>query len=190
MSSIPIYTIGYGSRTVEEFIAVLQQHEIQFLVDIRSHPYSRFKPEFSREALERRLKECGIRYVFMGDTLGGQPDDSSCYVNGKVDYAKLREKAFFQKGIAQLHTVWKRQLRVALMCSEAKPQECHRSKLVGNTLVEQDIAVAHIDEAGEIKTQDEVNSILMGGQLVLFDEEPIITLNKKTGISRKKHERS
>jgi len=115
---------------------------------------------------------------------------NTAYVNGKVDYAKLREMAFFQKGIAQLHTVWKRQLRVALMCSEAKPQECHRSKLVGNTLVEQDIAVAHIDEAGEIKTQDEVNSILMGGQLVLFDEEPIITLNKKTGISRKKHERS
>lgn len=188
MSTIPIYTIGYGNRSIDEFIELLQQYSIQFLVDIRSQPYSRFKPEFSKEALEKRLRAHHIRYIFMGDTLGGRPADTSCFVDGKVDYAKVREKAFYQKGIGYLHTAWQRQLPVALMCSETKPQECHRSKLIGNTLIEQDIEVAHIDETGkEIKTQQEINEILTNGQLLLFDQEPLTTLSEKIGLSRKKY---
>jgi uncharacterized protein (DUF488 family) len=70
------------------------------------------------------------------------------------------------------------------MCSEQKPQECHRSKLIGNTLRKLGIEVAHIDESGELKTQEEVDNILSGGQLSLFDDP---ALNKKIGLSRKKY---
>jgi uncharacterized protein (DUF488 family) len=187
MTNTPIYTVGYGNRSGEELILLLQQYEIKFLIDIRSQPYSRFKPEFSREALEKHLKQYGIRYVFMGDTLGGRPTDSTCYVDGRVDYAKVRDKPFYLEGIKRLHSAWEKQERIALMCSEAKPQDCHRSKLIGNTLIEQHIDVVHIDEAGGSKTQEEINQVLTAGQLSLFERETQPYLNKKIGFSRKKY---
>lgn len=180
---IPIYTIGYGNRPIDTFIDILKRYDITFLVDIRSQPYSRYHPDYSKDALEKHLKQHSIKYIFMGDTLGGRPNDRSCYVDDKVDYALVREKPFFQRGIRYLHTVYDKQLRIALMCSEAKPQECHRAKLIGNTLHEQHIQVAHIDEHGETRTQEQVNLLLTDGQLSLFDS----TMNPKTGISRKKY---
>jgi uncharacterized protein (DUF488 family) len=181
LTTIPIYTIGYGNRSIEDFVKLLQDYDIKFLVDVRSQPYSRFNPVFSKEALEKQLKQHSIRYIFMGETLGGRPKDSSCYVDGRVDYAKVREKSFYQKGISYLHTAWGKQLRVALMCSEAKPQECHRTKLIGNTLTEQNIDVAHIDEVGAIKTQLQINQILTDGQPTLFPDESLVTTSKKLG---------
>lgn len=180
----PIYTIGYGNRSIEEFIDLLRLYEIQYLVDIRSQPYSRFHPDFSKAALESRLRQQQLRYVFLGEQLGGKPQDTECYVNGKVDYAILRTKPFYQRGIQRLYTAWEKQTCMALMCSEQKPQECHRSKLLGNTLRERNIWVAHIDEAGKLKTQEEIDNLLTGGQLALFDDP---ALNKKIGFSRKKY---
>ncbi len=126
----------------------------------------------------------------MGDTLGGRPKDSSCYVGNKIDYNKVREKPFFQRGITYLHTAWEKQLRIALMCSEAKPQECHRSKLIGNVLIEQNIDVAHIDETGATKTQLQINHIiqkLTDEQPSLFSDESLVIMSKKVGLSRKKY---
>ncbi|MGZ6365218.1 MAG: DUF488 domain-containing protein, partial [Ktedonobacteraceae bacterium] len=96
MTTIPIYTIGYGNRSIEDFVKLLKKFDIKFLVDIRSQPYSRFNTDFSKDELEKSLKQHSIRYIFMGNTLGGRPKDNSCYVDGKVDYAKVREKSFYQ----------------------------------------------------------------------------------------------
>ena len=181
MDTIPIYTIGYGNRTMSDFLKLLKDYDIQYLVDLRSQPYSRFKPEFSQRELEQHLKQAGIRYMFMGDTLGGRPDDSDCYLDGdvksKVDYTKLRAKPFFQQGIERVQTAWEKQLPVVLMCSELKPEECHRSKLIGTTLAERGITIAHIDEAGKLKTQAQTEP----DQLSLFG------LNPKLETSRKKY---
>ncbi len=185
MTNIPVHTIGYGNRSFKEFVELLRQYDIKFLVDVRSQPYSRFKPEFSKELLEKQLRQCGIRYVFMGDTLGGRPDDSTCYVGGKVDYAGLREKSFYQEGINRVRTAWEKQLQFALMCAEVKPDECHRGKLIGNTLVELQIDVAHIDETGKIKTQAEVNQAIIGFQPSLFDQSLSVTSNSNVRFSRK-----
>ncbi|MEO8956548.1 MAG: DUF488 domain-containing protein [Ktedonobacteraceae bacterium] len=190
MSNIPIYTIGYGNRSMQEFIRLLKQYGISYLIDIRSRPYSRFNPEFSKETLAMRLKQSGVRYVFMGDTLGGRPDDSTCYIDGQVDYTQVRVKPFYQQGIERIRTAWEKQLRVALMCSEAKPYECHRGKLIGNTLLEHEIEVAHIDEKGKIMEQREINRKLTGGQNeqpLLFDGEQPWILNEKISRSRKKY---
>src|SRR6266496_2363217 len=162
---IPVYTIGYGGRSIEQFIELLNRYEIEFLIDVRSQPYSRFHQQFSKESLENTLKQRHIRYVFMGETLGGRPKDESCYVDGRVDYSRVREKTFFQQGINRLCSAWQKQIRFALMCAEVKPQECHRSKLIGNALCQQHIEVAHIDELGELKMQDEVNQLLLDNQL-------------------------
>lgn len=84
--TVPIYTIGYGARSVDEMVSILQAHAIEFVVDVRTAPYSRYKPEFSKDALEAALKTHGLRYIYMGDSLGGRPDDPACYVDGRVDY--------------------------------------------------------------------------------------------------------
>jgi uncharacterized protein (DUF488 family) len=166
----PIYTVGYGQRSIEDLLAVLRHYQIHYLIDIRSAPYSRFKPEFSKATLERVLRQHNVRYLFMGDTLGGRPDDPSCYSDGKVDYEKVKEKAFYREGIERLRRAFQQQQRIVLMCSEGKPDQCHRSKLIGASLDEQDIPVIHINEVDEPVSQSDVILDLTGGQLSLFGE--------------------
>ncbi|UCG24445.1 MAG: DUF488 domain-containing protein [Chloroflexota bacterium] len=169
MSRASFYTVGYGARSIEEFLSLLEEWDIAFLLDVRSKPYSRYKPDFSKDALERHLKGRGVRYVFMGDTLGGQPADPECYTpDGKVDYEVCRQKPFFQEGIGRLQRAWEQGLRVALMCSEGKPEQCHRSKLIGPALEDAGIDVLHIDEEGRPLTQEEVMLRVIGGQPSLF----------------------
>lgn len=171
MPGEPIYTIGYGARQVEELIAALQANQIQYLLDVRSKPYSSYKPEFSKIALQSFLESHRVRYHFMGDTLGGQPEDETCYTDGKVDYAKVAKKSFYLEGIEHLKKASRQGQRVALMCSEGKPEICHRSKLIGQTLTEEGIVVLHIDEQNVILSQKEVLLRLTGGQPSLFGDE-------------------
>jgi len=173
MSSVgpsPIYTIGYGARLWEEFQAALRVHEIAYLIDVRSAPYSRFKPEFSKRELEIQLRLHGIQYIFMGDQLGGQPDDRECYVDDRVVYDLVKEKPFYREGIERLRVASQRGLRVALMCSEGNPEQCHRSKLIGASLADLGVPVLHVDADGALRTQEEVISELTDGQLSLFGE--------------------
>jgi hypothetical protein len=69
---LPLFTIGYGTRSVDQLIAILKSNGIELLLDVRSSPYSKFKPEFSKEILRLRLERAQIRYLFVGDTLGGR----------------------------------------------------------------------------------------------------------------------
>lgn len=176
----PIFTIGYGKRSVYELIAALQKFEIAFLIDVRTNPFSRYKPDFNDRTLDIYLREAGIRYVPMGDSLGGLPKDVACYTDGKVDYAKVREQAFFQAGIGRIAIAFQQQQRVVLMCSEGKPEMCHRSKLIGTALTAIEIPVAHIDENDTLRTQAEVMHRLTAGQMSLFGE--------RTFTSRKRYD--
>ena len=177
---IPIYTIGYGSRSLEAFTAVLQRYHIAYLLDIRSAPYSRYKPEFAKDALQAALAAQGIRYLFIGDSLGGRPNDAACYTDGKVDYEKVKTMAFYQEGISRIQTAFLQQQAVVLMCSEGKPENCHRSKLIGTTLTQLNIPVAHIDENDGVVGQTAVIHRLTGGQLSLFGEQTF-TSRKRYG---------
>lgn len=179
---IPIHTIGYGARDIEAFVAVLGRYGITYLIDVRSRPFSRYKPDFSKEALEDHLRRADIRYVYMGDSLGGRPDDPACYdTKGRVDYASLAERDFYRAGIERLTKAYSQGLAVSLMCSEGKPEMCHRSKLIGRTLTERGIPVAHIDEHDAVISQSDVLNRLTGGQLSLFGDAP-------PGTSRKRYD--
>ncbi len=175
----PIFTIGYGNRELNQIIELLKSNQISYLIDIRSSPYSKYNPDFTQNALEFNLKKYNIRYVYMGDSLGGRPNSPSCYTDGKVDYQKLSEKEFYKHGIKRLQTAWKKNLLVALLCSEAKPEECHRSKLVGQSLIEKKIDVIHIDENGELKTQSKIMDKLTNGQLSFLGTPPSLTKSRK-----------
>lgn len=181
MHSSTIYSIGHGSKKVEDFVNELKSFEILFLLDIRSKPYSKWNPQFNQEALEQTLKEHNITYVFVGDSLGGLPRDRSCYdYNGKVIYDIIKEKQFFKDGLERLITANSKRVNLAIMCSEAKPEECHRSKLIGQELLKQDISVNHIVSYNKTKPQETVmNELNKGKALIdLFGEETDLTSRK------------
>ena len=175
-----LHTVGQGARSLDELLGALEAHRIEYLLDVRSSPYSKYRPEFSREALEAALKARGIRYVFMGDALGGQPRDPDCYTDGKVDYAKVRQQPFFQAGLERLRKVHAQRMRAALMCSEGRPEQCHRSKMIGEALAAAGVPICHLDEDGQLLTQRQVMDRLTGGQLDLFGGPPL-TSRKRYG---------
>jgi uncharacterized protein (DUF488 family) len=170
MATGRILTIGYGKHSPDALLDALRRANVSYVIDVRSSPYSRFQPEFSREPLALALSANHIKYVFMGDLLGGRPKDDDCYTDGKVDYTKTREKDFFVRGIARLKKAYEQGLTVCLLCSEAQPSQCHRAKLVAAALVEDGIDVTHILPNGACRSQTEVIAELTKGQSSLFTD--------------------
>src|SRR6266852_3454039 len=68
---ITIWTVGHSTRSIEEFLSLLHENEIQVLADVRQFPGSRRYPQFGREQLARSLKEAGLEYVHFPE-LGGR----------------------------------------------------------------------------------------------------------------------
>lgn len=139
---------------------VLRSADVQFLVDVRSFPRSRFQPEFGQERL-KSLVQLPLRYVFMGDQLGGRPNDLDCYTDGHVDYTKLATQARFLSGIARILNAHRQGLNICLMCSEAQPSQCHRSKLIGEVLAREGVSMEHLLPSGETATQRAVMQKLL-----------------------------
>lgn len=164
-----VFSIGHGGLSVKTLVTQLRLLEVPFLIDVRSNPYSRYQPEFSREPLAAQLKQQQIRYVFMGDLLGGRPTDRDCYdEEGKVDYQRCRSKPFFVRGIDRIRSAHMKGVRVCLLCSEGKPWECHRSKLIGWVLQEYDITVEHVLPDGSVCSQHQVIEKITANQGELF----------------------
>ena len=149
----PVFTIGHSTHSAEAFLALLRQHQVEAVADVRSSPFSRFNPQFNREALEQFLKTNGIRYVFLGKELGARSDDRSCYLDGRVQYSRLAQTPLFQSGLDRVLQGAAR-YRVTLMCAEKEPLECHRTLLVAKALAEGGQLVIHIHADGHLETHE------------------------------------
>jgi uncharacterized protein (DUF488 family) len=117
---------------------------------VRSSPHSRFNPQFNKAELGRSLAAVGIRYVFLGRELGARSDDPACYEKGRVQYARLARTATFRKGIERL-LKGAAEHRIACMCAEKEPLECHRTLLVARALAAEGVEVAHIHADGRLE---------------------------------------
>ena len=181
MKDTTIYSIGHGNKKIEDLISELKSFDIEYLLDIRSKPYSKWNPQFNKATLELELENNGITYIFVGDTLGGLPKDRSCYdFNGKVVYGLIKEKGFFKEGLKRLTIANEKRIKLAIMCSESKPEECHRSKLIGQELLKKEISLKHIISKKRIKSQQSVmNELTKGLNTVdLFGNETDFTSRK------------
>lgn len=186
MSKSNIYTIGHGAKSLDDLFEELLKFEIRYLIDIRSRPYSKYYPHFNKEALANVFKaRVDINYSWWGDVLGGLPPaDWNCYdADGKIDYDKLGMNPIFQSGIERIVNADKINCKVAMMCSEADPQMCHRSKLIGRMLENFNIEVLHIvrNKRGEIitKTQKVIFSEIVNEKLDLFSVSSEIHLTSR-----------
>lgn len=153
-----IFTIGHSNHGVESFLALLRHHGLETLVDVRSAPYSRHRPHFSRGALSASLDDAGIRYIWAGSALGGRPDDPACYRDGivrkgNVDYGVMARQASYQDGVRQL-LADAAEDPIVVMCSEEDPRRCHRHHLLEPSLRELGVVVLHIRRDGCLETID------------------------------------
>jgi uncharacterized protein (DUF488 family) len=149
-----VYTIGHSSHSFETFVGLLLGHGIEVVVDTRSLPYSKFAPQFDREALQKGLTSLTLKYLFLGEELGGRPKGDSFYDStGRVLYGKRTADPAFLRAIERLERGMT-QFRVALMCGEEDPAHCHRRLLVGRVLAKRGHAMLHIRADGQI--DDEV----------------------------------
>ncbi len=170
-SSATIWTVGHSNHTFEQVARLLQAEAIELVVDVRSYPYSRFAPHFNREELDEALRGVGIRYLFSGEDLGGRPLREDHYdEDGHARYDRMAEQPTFQLAVRQLSNDC-RERRVALLCSEAQPHECHRRLLVGKVLAEHGVELRHILPNGTVHQEDAVSLGSGDGQTTLFGEE-------------------
>ena len=161
MDSTPsILTIGHSRHPLERLIALLDAAQVTAIVDVRSAPASRFSPQFNKKALAASLATRNIAYEFFGKELGGRPEREELYTQGVADYEKMAATSEFRAGMGRLVELAK-QHRVAVMCAEADPLDCHRCLLVGRALAESGREVAHILPSGEIITQRAVEDNLL-----------------------------
>ena len=149
-----IFTVGHSNHASEAFVALLRTHGVTAIADVRSAPYSRFNPWFNRETLAEALEAHGVRYVFLGRELGARPDDAACFEDGRVRYDRLAGTARFRSGLDRA-VEGARRYRLALMCAEKDPVDCHRTILVARELVRRGIDVAHILADGRIEPHDD-----------------------------------
>jgi len=146
---LSIYTIGHSDHATAAFVNLLRRHGITLVADVRSQPYSRWAPQFNREALKRDLQKAGIHYRFLGEALGGRPSIPGLYTVGHPDYRRMERTDAYQRGIENLLDLARTE-RVALMCGEGDHRQCHRHLLISQTLLKQDVDVLHIKPDGQV----------------------------------------
>jgi len=146
-----IFTIGHSSHDIGAFLALLARHGVTALADVRSQPYSRRFPQFCDEPLRLALKSAGMAYVFLGKELGARVEDPACLVEGRVDYERLAKTGPFLRGLQRVREGADSH-RVALMCAEREPLDCHRALLVARHLHASGLDVRHILADGGLET--------------------------------------
>ena len=185
MSKFKLYSVGHSNQSQENFLGLLKRYDINCIVDVRSVPASKYTPQFNLEPLKLAINQSGdIKYGYMGDVIGGLPQNDDCYTEGKVDYGKIRKMPFFNEGIDRLVKANEQGYKTCVMCSEGDPSMCHRSKLIGEALREKGIILQHIchDHNGKpiLKSQiDVINEVNKGASMInLFGESENLTSRK------------
>ena len=149
-----VFTIGHSNLEFARFADLLKQHGVHAVADVRSSPYSQYNPQFNREQLQRLLRERGISYVFLGEELGARRSERGCYVNGRADYGLIAQTPAFKRGLDRIID-GSAKMRVAIMCAEKDPLDCHRCILVSPRLRERGLSVLHIHSDGSLEGQEQ-----------------------------------
>ncbi len=160
MTETTIFSIGHSNHSIEKFISLLKNSEVNMVVDVRSAPFSRMFPQFNQEALRKSLINHGIGYLFLGDQIGGRSNDPDDYLDGQVIYKSLASKEAFKAGIKRLRE-GSLKYQIAIMCSEKEPLDCHRTLLVSEALVANGAVVSHIHADGTRESHGDVLARLL-----------------------------
>lgn len=152
-----IFTAGFSNLPLARFLDNLRAHGVQVLVDVRSRPYASYTPHFNKDQIEASATAAGLRYLYLGRELGGQPDNPGFYDDeGFVLYDRIAAQPSFQEAIRRLLDGLGKGFCLALCCGEDNPRACHRRLLIARVLREQGVAVAHILANGTLISEAEL----------------------------------
>ncbi len=146
-----ILTVGHGTRSIEEFLALLVDEDVGRLVDVRVAPASRRNPQFGRDAVAAALSEAGVEYVWRKD-LGGfrepLPETRHAALRAKPfqGYADYMDTDEFREALAWLIRT-SREVRTAIMCAESLWWRCHR-RMIADALLASGLEVRHLMDRG------------------------------------------
>ena len=160
-SYLPFFTVGHSNLDFLQFVKLLQDRSVDLLIDVRSQPRSGRFPQFSQPGFDKMLQDAGIGYLFLGEELGGRPEDADAYrQDGVVDYRARRKSYAFQAGVER---VWNELQRAscALLCAEEDPLECHRFLMICPELVRRGIRPLHIRKGSKIESQEDAENRLL-----------------------------
>jgi uncharacterized protein (DUF488 family) len=162
MSPSPtLWTVGHSNHELQTLLDLVHSQQIDYVVDVRSYPYSRFAPHFNREDLQAALERRQLGYLFLGEALGGRPQSSDHLDReGHALYYRMAELPAFQEAIERLLR-GAGEHRLALLCSCGNPEHCHRRLLVGRVLCERGAQLFHILPNAKIMVEQQV---LLGEQ--------------------------
>ena len=155
-----LLTVGHSNHSIEAFLDILARNGVTAIGDVRSSPYSRYSSQFSRDSLKQSLRAASVAYTFLGKELGARSDNPSCYRAGKVQYSILAKQQVFFQGASRVLEGMER-FRIALMCAEKDPIECHRALLVARHFHERGVPTAHIHADGTLEPHDRFESRLL-----------------------------
>jgi len=174
--SLTIWTIGHSTRTIDEFIDLLRENQIEILIDVRHYPGSRRFPHFNKPELADALTKAGIRYEHLVE-LGGRrkprPDSHNLAWRNEAfrGYADYMETDAFRAGIERLLKI-AREGRTAIMCSEVLWWRCHRS-MISDFLKAAGIKVLHILAPHKVEEHPYTSAAhLVAGKLSYQTSEP------------------
>ena len=153
-----LYSIGHSTQSLDDLVRLLNLYDIEVVADVRTAPYSRFNPQFNRHDLDHGLRDQGLQYVFLGKELGGRPEGDEFYdPDGHALYGRMAETQEFKAGLNRLLEGGS-QYRVAMMCSEEDPTDCHRFLLITRVLHTQGVKVTHIRGDGNMQRTENIAS--------------------------------
>ena len=149
---ITIFTVGHGLLPMERLLANLSDHQVEAVVDVRSQPFSGRAPQFNKERLHRSLEAVGITYIWMGQALGGRPPEALRTSSGAPDYERMASELPTVAALEKVIDAAARR-RIALLCSEARPEGCHRTRMLEPQLEQRGAHVEHILPDGALASQ-------------------------------------
>ncbi|MCU0984378.1 MAG: DUF488 domain-containing protein [Acetobacteraceae bacterium] len=155
-----VLTIGHSTHSPDGLLALLHQHGVTAVADVRSTPRSRFIEHVNAPALKNLLAVAGISYVPLGEDLGARPKDRSVYVDGVAAHARIAATDWFQRGLGRVIAGAAR-YRICLLCAEKDPLDCHRAVLVGRHLQARGVQVSHIHSDGTLESRTAFERRLM-----------------------------
>jgi len=157
-----IYTVGHSNHQIDFFLELLQTAQINCIVDVRSVPASTYSPQYNQDFLKNFLKHNQVTYLHFIDEFGAkQTDNDLLDSEGILDFEKVRKTRLFQQGLERIWHGVEKGFKIAILCSESEPLDCHRFSMISIGLENDGFEVRHILKDKSIKTNLELEMELL-----------------------------
>lgn len=181
MIKIKIYTLGHSNYPFDKLIEILKKYKINCVVDIRAIPYSKYNTQYNKELFQKNLKNLGYTYIYMADEFGAKRKTRESYNDeGYADFEKVILEDDFKKGVQRLKVGYDKGYKIVLLAAMQDPIRCPRAILVGRQLVKEGFNVKHIMHEGDLKSQNDLEELLLEKY---FDQRNQLTIDALLGNS-------